>query len=148
MKKYVVLIVGLITGIVSIGAVASGNKLTLEGSTTVLPISQRAAEAFMNLHKDADISVRGGGSGVGITSLLDGTCDIADSSRRISDGELKIAAGRGITPKANVISMDGIAIVVNPSNSVNALTKKQVGIFTRAWSRTGPRSAAARERSS
>ena len=57
----------------------NGDRLVLEGSTTVLPIAQRGAEDFMNAHSGIDISVRGGGSGVGITSLLSKTCDIAAS---------------------------------------------------------------------
>ena len=74
-------------------AAAKSKKIVLEGSTTVLPIAQKAAEVFMNNNPDADITVRGGGSGVGITSIIEGTCDIADSSRPIKDAELQKAAG-------------------------------------------------------
>jgi len=101
-------------------------KIVVEGSTTVLPIAQRAAEVFMNNNSQAEISVRGGGSGVGIASLLAGTCDIADSSRPIKEKELEDAVSRGKDPKANVIAMDGIAVIVHSSNSVKALTKKQL----------------------
>lgn len=101
-------------------------KIVLEGSTTVLPIAQKAAEVYMQKNDSADISVRGGGSGVGIASLIDGTCDIANSSRPIKDTELDKAVIRGKSIKAHVIAMDGIAVIVNPANKVNALTKKQV----------------------
>jgi phosphate transport system substrate-binding protein len=101
-------------------------KIVIEGSTTVLPIAQKAAEVFMNSNPGADISVRGGGSGVGIASLIDGTCDIADASRAIKDSELDKAVANGRSPKAHVVAMDGIAVIVNPSNGVNALTKKQI----------------------
>ena len=101
-------------------------KIVVAGSTTVLPIAQKAAEVFMNSNPGADISVRGGGSGVGIASLIDGTCDIADSSRPIKDTELDKAVTNGRSPKANVIAMDGICVIVHPSNSVEALTGKQV----------------------
>lgn len=101
-------------------------RIVVEGSTTVLPIAQRCAEEYMNAHAAADISVRGGGSGVGITSLIEGTCDIANSSRPIKDEELEKAVKRGKAPKANVIAMDGIAVIVNPSNEVSALTRKQL----------------------
>jgi phosphate transport system substrate-binding protein len=141
MNKYSVLLLGLTVCLASATQSFAANKLTLEGSTTVLPIAQQGAEAFMDANKDADISVRGGGSGVGITSLLDGSCDIADSSRQIKEGELKTAAGRGITPRANVVAMDGIAVVVNTSNPVKALSKKQVAdIYTGAvsdWAQVG-----------
>lgn len=101
-------------------------KIVVAGSTTVLPIAQKAAEVFMNSNPGADISVRGGGSGVGIASLIDGTCDIAGSSRPIKDTELDKAVTNGRSPKANVVAMDGICVIVNPSNTVEALTGKQV----------------------
>ena len=116
-------------------------KIVMEGSTTVLPIAQKAAEVYMQKDSSADISVRGGGSGVGIASLIDGTCDIADSSRPIKDTELDKAVTRGKSIKAHVIAMDGIAVIVNTANKVNALTKKQVkDIYTGKisnWSQVG-----------
>ena len=63
MIKKLLLSFGLIA-IVSLGAYAE--KIVIEGSTTVLPIAQKAAEVFMDSHPDSDISVRGGGSGVGV----------------------------------------------------------------------------------
>jgi len=101
------------------------------GSTTVLPIAQKAAEVFMNSNQNADISVRGGGSGVGIASIIDGTCDIGDASRSIKEAELDNAVARGRHPKANVVAMDGICVIVNNSNGIDALTLKQIkDIFT------------------
>ncbi|MCB4791047.1 MAG: phosphate ABC transporter substrate-binding protein [Elusimicrobia bacterium] len=119
----------------------AGQKIVIEGSTTVLPIAQKAAEEFMNNDSSIDINVRGGGSGVGITSIIEGTCDIADSSRPIKDAELAKAAGKGRDIKANVVAMDGIAVIVNPQNPVSALTKQQVmTIFSSSisnWSKFG-----------
>lgn len=116
-------------------------KIIIEGSTTVLPIAQKAAEVFMDKNTDASISVRGGGSGVGIASLIDGSCDIADSSRPIKDTELDKAIVNGKDPKAYVIAMDGIAIIVNPRNPLNAISKSQLkDIYTGRisnWSQLG-----------
>lgn len=116
-------------------------KIVIEGSTTVLPIAQRAAEVYMQQHSDADISVRGGGSGVGIASLIDGTCDIGNSSRPIKDTELDKGVINGKSIKAFVVAMDGIAVIVNPANSVSALSKQQVrDIYTGKisnWSEVG-----------
>ena len=61
------------TMILGIALPCYAEKIVVEGSTTVLPIAQKAAEVFMNNNAGADISVRGGGSGVGIASLIDGT---------------------------------------------------------------------------
>ena len=116
-------------------------KITVEGSTTVLPIAQKAAEVYMEKDKSADIIVRGGGSGVGIASLIDGGCDIADASRPIKDSELDKAVANGKSLKAHVIAMDGIAVIVHPSNKISALTRKQVkDIYTGKisnWSQLG-----------
>jgi len=121
--------------------VSAAEKVVVEGSTTVLPIAQKAAEAFMDVHSDIDVSVRGGGSGVGIASLLDGSCDIADSSRAMKDTEYDKAAAKNKDPKAFVVAMDGIVIVVNNSNGISELSRKQVkDIYTGAvsdWSAVG-----------
>jgi phosphate transport system substrate-binding protein len=107
------------------GAAFAGN-ITMKGSTTVLPIAQRTAEVFMERHPDVKISVQGGGSGVGIAALIDGTCDIGDSSRSMKEQELSNALSKGVDPKANFIAMDGIAIIVHPTTKITALTKKQL----------------------
>jgi len=122
-----------VLGLIALGLASPcyAEKIIVAGSTTVLPIAQKAAEVFMNNNPDADISVRGGGSGVGIASLIDGTCDIAASSRPIKDSELDKAITNGISPKASVIAMDGICVMVHPENPVGALTLKQIrNIYT------------------
>ena len=95
----------------------------------------------MEKNTNINITVRGGGSGVGIASLIDSSCTIADSSRPIKESEIKKAIKKGVDPKANVVSMDGIAIIVHPANPVKALTKKQVkDIYTGSisdWSQLG-----------
>ncbi|MCK4420639.1 phosphate ABC transporter substrate-binding protein [candidate division WOR-3 bacterium] len=105
---------------------AASKKITITGSTTVLPIAQRAAEAYMDIHKDISISVRGGGSGVGIAALIDGRADIADASRPIKTKELKTAREKGINPYANIVAKDGIAVVVHPDNPVNVLSLEEL----------------------
>lgn len=122
MKKFLTLTIALAMGQLSL----RGERLTLVGSTTVLPIAQMAAEVFMDNHSDADITVRGGGSGVGIAALIDGTCDIADASRPMKNKELKAAREKGINPSETVVAMDGIAIVVHPSNTVTAITTEKL----------------------
>jgi len=128
-----------------VGLLFAGNalaaKVVLEGSTTVLPIAQRAAEDYMDAKSSADITVRGGGSGVGINSLISKTCDIADSSRAMKETEFQTAAGKGVKPKAFVIAMDGIVVIVNDANPISKLSKQQVlDIYTGKitnWSQVG-----------
>ena len=121
MKKLLIALVAL-----NLAAPLFAGKVVIEGSTTVLPIAQKAAEVFMNNNPGEEISVRGGGSGVGIASIIDGTCDIADASRAIKPSELEKATKRGRDLKAHVIAMDGISHIVHPSNTVTGLTREQI----------------------
>lgn len=102
------------------------NTLTLTGSTTVLPIAQMVAEVFMELHPEVNVSVRGGGSGVGIAALIDQTADIANASRPIKTKEIVICRSKGIDPVGNIIAKDGIAIIVHPSNPIKELSIAQL----------------------
>ena len=131
MKRLVIL---LLAGVAAFGLAAGpcfAEKIVIAGSTTVLPIAQKTAEVFMDENPNADITVRGGGSSVGIAALIDGTCDIADSSRPIKDVEIEKAAANGRDVVAHIVALDGIAVVVNQSNPIAKLSRKQVkDIFT------------------
>lgn len=115
MKKTIIIITGLIIGLYA-------QTLNIQGSTTVLPIAQAAAESYMEKHPDADIMVRGGGSGTGIAALIDRACDIANSSRPMKTKEIKQAREKGVNPVGTVIAMDGIAVIVHPSNPINEIS--------------------------
>jgi phosphate transport system substrate-binding protein len=129
-KLLLLSLVGVMVIFVS-GAVFAADSLTVQGSSTVLPIAQRAAEAYMAKHPDVNISVRGGGSGNGIAALIDGATDIADASRFIKDKEVKNAFENGVYPVPFRVAFDGIAVVVNPANSVEELSLEQIkGIYT------------------
>ena len=104
----------------------SPENITLNGSTTVFPIAQKAAEVFMNKYPNINVSVRGTGSGNGIAALINGTCDIADASRPMTADEIKLAKSKGITPFENVIAKDAIAIVVNPNNPISEISHAQL----------------------
>jgi phosphate transport system substrate-binding protein len=102
----------------------------LKGSDTVLPLAQKEAEAF-GKKTGKSVTVIGGGSGVGIAALLEGTTDIAMASRKMKfDEKAKCQeAGKAIVEK--IIAFDALAVVVNPSNPVSKLTRAQLeGIFT------------------
>lgn len=105
-------------------AVASAQKI--KGSDTVLPVSQEAAENFMKLHKGSRVTVTGGGSGVGISSLLDGTTDIAMASRSIKFSEKMDLKKSHKTLREAVVAYDALAVVVNPSNPITNLTRAQL----------------------
>lgn len=96
--------------------------LNIAGSTTVQPVAQAAASAYMKDHSDVEIFVSGGGSSVGVTSAVDGTADIGMASRELKDSEKTANPGIVVT----VIAKDGIALIVHPDNNVTGLTKDQV----------------------
>lgn len=118
-----------------------GQKVVIKGSDSVLPLSQKEAEQYMKTNKSVNISVVGGGSGVGIAALIDGTTQIAMTSRPIKmDEKLKLqAAGRQY--KEVKIAYDALSIIVNPGNKVSQLTREQIeGIFTgkiKNWKEVG-----------
>lgn len=124
MKKSIILSIVLVS--ISLAIAGEKTKLRVEGSTTVLPIAQLAAEEFMNANPDVTISIQGGGSGVGIASLTDKNCDIAISSRAMKDDEIKNAVAKGVNPVAHIVAMDGIAMILHPSNKIANLTVEQI----------------------
>lgn len=97
-------------------------SLSVTGSTTVLPVAQAAADAYMNSHRNADIRVSGGGSSVGVQAVGEGTADIGMSSRDLKAEE----KAKYPNLVATVIGNDGIAVIVHPKNTVGPLTLDQV----------------------
>jgi len=123
----------------SVKVSASEQVIVVKGSTTVLPIAQPCAEVFMDQNPDIDISIQGGGSGVGITSLIDGTCDIGNSSRPVKEEEVAKAKEKGVELFANIIAKDAIAVIVHTSNKIDGLTLEQIkAIYTGEISNWSP----------
>lgn len=118
MKKIAWFTVFLLSIVLSfgIGNVAFAGSIVIKGSTTVLPIAQKAAEEFMKMTSGVNISVSGGGSGNGIKAIIDGTTDIADSSRFIKDKEIELAMQKTVLPVPHRVAMDCVVPVVHPSN--------------------------------
>lgn len=116
-------------------------SLNVEGSDTMVNLSNSWAEAFMTENPDVMIAVKGGGSGNGIAALINGTVDFANASREMKDEEITEAEGKGIDPVETAVANDGIAVIVNPSNSVTGLTKDQLGQIYRGeitnWKEVG-----------
>ncbi len=102
-------------------------QLQIAGSTTVQPLAETLAEAFMDANPDVVIEIQGGGTSVGITSAGDGTVDIGSASRAVKDSELQTYPDL----KSYIIAYDGIAVIVSPDLDIPSLTVEQVrGIFS------------------
>jgi phosphate transport system substrate-binding protein len=101
--------------------------LTLKGSDTMVILSQRFAEKYMQEHPGTTIQVSGGGSGTGIAALLNGTTDIADASRPLKDSERTQIRARGHGDAVETkIAVDALAVYVNEHNPVTHLSIEQL----------------------
>ena len=122
MKKSIagIVMVALITGAVQ------AETLQIDGSTTVGPVADAFAEYFKSVYPSLDITVKKTGSGDGAAALVDGRCDIATMSRFMKPDEFAKAVSNAVLPVAHVVAMDGVCVVVHPSNPVRDLTTAQV----------------------
>jgi phosphate transport system substrate-binding protein len=113
---------------------SKGNEqrtILVKGSDTVLPLSQKLSEEYMKQDRSVSITIVGGGSGVGIAALMDGTTDIAMSSRALKQDEKLKLNQRNIAVEELIIANDALSVIVNKSNPVTKLTREQIeGIFT------------------
>lgn len=125
MRKFFLMGLMAMMGAYSTTAMAS-KVVQVKGSDTIVNVSQYIAEEYMGKNKDARIAVTGGGSGVGISSLINGTADIGMASRNIKDKEVKAAEEKGLKLKEVVLGYDGITVIVNDSNKVNDLTHQDL----------------------
>jgi phosphate transport system substrate-binding protein len=105
---------------------ASSKNITNVGSDTLINLALAWAERYQQKHTDVQISVSGGGSGTGITALLNGTVDIANASRAMTADEINQAKAQGFEPVQFVVARDAIAVIVNPNNPVAQLTLQQL----------------------
>jgi phosphate transport system substrate-binding protein len=122
--KFTKIIAAAITAI-ALNAAAE-EKIIIDGSTTVGPIAKAFAEHFMAQNPGVSVSVSESGSGNGAKALVNGACDIASMSRPMKDNEVSAAEKKGIKPEQHIIALDGLAVVVNPSNPVKGLTTDQI----------------------
>jgi len=132
-----------------------GEILVITGSTTMLEVTNMWAEAFMSTN-GSEVTVNGGGSGEGINSLLNGSTDLANSSREIQDKEKQIAWDNGRDIREYTVLMDGLAIIVSKNVMIEQISIEQLSAIFRGqitnWKELGgndrPIVAAARDSTS
>jgi phosphate transport system substrate-binding protein len=123
---------------------AQGRNITIKGSDTMVILGQRWAEAYMKKNPGASIQVTGGGSGVGIAALINGTTDIAESSRPMKDAEkTQLQQKRGVPTVELPVALDGLAVYVHETSPIQELSLEQLKrIYTGAaknWKDVGGR---------
>lgn len=136
----VIIVAGLAVAL-SPGSAKEKTRVTEIGSDTMLELMQMCAEDFNAQSSIASVSITGGGSGVGITKLMEGSTDVAQASRAMTDAEKQNATARGIDPVEFKVAIDGIAIITNKDNTVTTLTLNQLaniynGTYTN-WNQVG-----------
>ena len=117
-------------------------NITVKGSDTMVLLGQKWADEYMKAHPGAVVAVTGGGSGTGIAQLINGTIDIAQSSRPMKDEEkAKIAASTGAPVEEYAVARDGVTVYVHAANPLTTISLAQLkGIYTGAitnWKAVG-----------
>lgn len=129
----------------SVVGLGVAGEVVINGSTTVLPIVQKAAEQFAKEQNAITVSLSGGGSGNGIKALVDGLTTIAMSSRDMKQSEKDLAGKKGVMPVRTSVAVDAIVPVVHNSNPVKDLSLVQLkGIYEgkiKNWKEVGGKNA-------
>jgi phosphate transport system substrate-binding protein len=140
-----ILTVAVAATLLASSAEAAGS-VTIKGSDTMVILGQKWAESYMKQHPDTKIQVTGGGSGTGIAALINGTTDIAESSRAMKATELKSAESRqGGKVKEIPVALDALSIYVSSANPLTEISLPQAkkiytGVITN-WKEVGGKDA-------
>ena len=108
------------------GAANLAGTIQIDGSSTVAPLSEAAAEGFQEEHKDVNVVVGTSGTGGGFEKFCAGETDISDASRPIKEKEIEACKAKGITYEQITVANDGLAVVVNKDNPITCLTVDQL----------------------
>lgn len=144
MKRGKVLACSVIVGIaMGSQSVTANNLIQNKGSDTLVNVAQAWAEEYKKVNSDVAVAISGGGSGTGIAAMINGTVDIANSSRQMKSKELKKAKEMGQNPIEHVVGYDALAVFLHEDNPIDELSFNQLGkIFGRGgeftkWSDLG-----------
>lgn len=132
MTKIFALSLILVLSVVICLTVLAGKAITVKGSDTMVILGQRWAEVYMNQNPGVVIQVTGGGSGVGIAALINGSTDICEASRPIKSSEVdKLKERFNSTGVEIPVARDGLAVYLNEENKISFLSLEQLkGIYT------------------
>ena len=97
-----------------------------KGSDTLLNVAQAWAEAYSAVNANVAVAVTGGGSGTGVSAMINGTVDIANSSRKMRDSEIELARENGVEPIEFIVGYDALAVYLHADNPIDNLTLEQL----------------------
>jgi phosphate transport system substrate-binding protein len=135
-------VVAILLGLVGFAFTPAPERITVKGSDTMVILAQKWAEVYMKSNPNMAIQVTGGGSGTGISALINGATDIANSSRKMKPSEKEKLKSRYNTLGIEIAcAKDGITVYLHPSNKIKELTVKQLGDIYRGditnWKQVG-----------
>lgn len=124
---------------------AAGKKVSIQniGSDTMVNLAQGWAEEYAKVDPSTSVEVSGGGSGVGVAALINGTAEIANSSRHLEEKELEQAKAKGLAPREFLVGYDGLAIYVHKDNPLAQISLEELSDLYReggtieTWSQLG-----------
>jgi len=146
MKLYTALTLAVLATLTSCGGNVNGGNRTViqnKGSDTLVNVAQTWAEEYRKIHPDCAVAVSGGGSGTGIAAMINGTVDIANSSRVMKERELKMARDNGNDPVPFIVGYDALAVFVHKDNPIESISIKQLAAIygeggeITSWSQLG-----------
>jgi phosphate transport system substrate-binding protein len=105
---------------------ASRALIQNKGSDTLVNVAQAWAEAYGGVNPSVAVAVTGGGSGTGISALINGTVDLANASREMNQSEIEAARARGFEPVEHIVGYDALSVFLHPDNPIDAFTFAQL----------------------
>ena len=120
---------GVALAIIACGGGGDRNQRALiqnRGSDTLLNVAQAWAEAYATVNPNVAVAVTGGGSGTGISAMINGSVDIANASRKMRDAEIESARGNGVEPIEFIVGYDALAVYLHENNPIESLTVAQL----------------------
>ena len=126
MRRYLVFSIALVS-LAGCGT-GRGSRTVIQnkGSDTLVNVAQAWAEAYREIQPDVAVAVSGGGTGTGISAMINGTADLAAASREMTEGELEAARKNGVEPVPFTVGYDALAVFVHPDNPIRELTITQL----------------------
>ncbi|MHC4925002.1 MAG: PstS family phosphate ABC transporter substrate-binding protein [Planctomycetota bacterium] len=146
MRNVTVLVAVLALAVLPAGCGGGKRKrdvLQNKGSDTLVNVAQAWAENYKTVNPGVAIAVTGGGSGTGISALINGTVDLANSSRSMKDKEVEAAKKNGVEPMQHIVGYDALAVYVHKDNPIESISIEQLaaiygeGGTTETWDALG-----------